>query len=123
MSTELQKLQSTIEDIDALSQDGFSEISTLASMALKLMEAEHTYPCQETIAQVLAIIQSKAQDIKNIINCTAENVGCNYKDEAAGRRYEARRAAELRNSPTRSTSFAPDRPRIFHHTETKGGEL
>lgn len=42
MITELQKLKSTIEDIDALSQGGFSEISTLASMALKHMEAEHT---------------------------------------------------------------------------------
>lgn len=90
------KLKSTIETLDALSQDGFSEISTLAGVALKLMETPDAYLWPETIAQLLGTIRVKAEDIENLINCEAENVGCNYKDEAAERRYEARRAAETR---------------------------
>lgn len=93
MSTELEKLQSTITSMDCHSQNGFSEISTLAGMALDLMETEQAYLSPETIAQVLTTIRDTAVETVNIINCEAEDVGCHYEDEAAKRRYEARRAA------------------------------
>ena len=92
--SDIAKLQATVQTMDALSQDGFSEISTLASMALKLMETEHAYLYPEAIAQVLTSIHAKANDIENLINSEAEEVGCNYKDEAAARRADARYAAE-----------------------------
>jgi hypothetical protein len=91
----IHKLESTIKTLDALSQDGFSTIFALASMALRLMETEHAYHCPETIAQALTAIRAKAEDIENLINCEAESVGCNYEDPAFKRRLEARCAAKL----------------------------
>lgn len=96
ITTMLEKLQSTITTMDCFSQNGFSEISTLADMALDLMETEQAYLSPETIAQVLTTIRDKAKETENLINCEAEGVGCHYKDEAAERRYEAKRAADLR---------------------------
>ncbi len=96
MSTELEKLQSAITNMDCHSQNGFSEISTLASMALDLMETEQAYLNPETIAQVLTTIRNTAIETEDLINREAGEVGCHYKDEAAERRYEARRAADLR---------------------------
>lgn len=91
-----ENLQDTINTIDSLSQDGFSEISTLAGLALKFMETPDAYLCPETISRIFRTIRLKADDIENVINCEAENVGCNYKDKSRERRYQARRAAETK---------------------------
>lgn len=94
-------LKSTIETLDGLSQDGFSEIATLAQMALAHMETPGAYLWPETLAQVLRTIRAKAEDIENLINCEAEQVGCHYQDPATERRYEAQRAAEARLKESR----------------------
>ncbi|WP_412478957.1 hypothetical protein [Azonexus sp. IMCC34839] len=89
-----QKLMFTIETLEALAHDGFSNISSLASVALKLMETPDAYIQPEMIAKLLNTIRAKAEDMDNLIGSEAEAVGCvTYRDIAAERRYEARRAA------------------------------
>ncbi len=109
MSTELETLQSTITTMDCHSQNGFSEIATLASIALNLMETEQAYLSPETIAQLLTTIRDKAVETENIINVEAEEVGCNYVNEEAARRYEAKRAADLLRQRPRFPSGTPGR--------------
>ena len=92
-STDLNKLQSVIEDMDALAQGGFSEISALAKLALAALQTPQGYRDIESIVQALQAIRGKAEDINNCINYTAETVGCNYKDERLYSRYGAQRAA------------------------------
>ena len=99
LETSLSQLKVTVTTIDNLSQDGLSEISALAGMALKLMETEAAYLWPESIAQVLNAIKGRSEDLENLIGCEAERVGCNYIDEALARRREARFAADsLRQS-------------------------
>jgi len=95
-SASAEKLRDTIQTIDSISQQGMTKISTIAQMALGLMETERAYLCPEILAQVLTAIAREAEDVENLINSEAESVDCNYKDMATERRYEARRAAELR---------------------------
>lgn len=69
-----------INTIDCLSQEGFSSIAAIASLALLAME---TSPVgnTENIIQALRTIRGKARDIENCINYEAETVGCNYKEQ------------------------------------------
>lgn len=106
MTTKLETLQSTIRGIDCLSQSGLSEISTLASMALQMLETERAYLSPESIATVLSTIRNTALETEDMINSEAESVGCNYTDEAAERRSEARRAADLRRNETQERKAA-----------------
>lgn len=88
-----EKLQGTIKDMDALAQDGFSEISAIAKLALAYMERPDSYNHRENIAHALTSIWGKADDTLNNISHEAEKVGCNFVDEAQNRRYAANRAA------------------------------
>lgn len=100
---DIKKLRSTVESMDCLAQDGFSEISNIAKLALAQLETPDGYRHPEMIARTLRSIWSKADDIENCINSEAEQVGCNYVDDAENRRLEARRthrqqqAADLRD--------------------------
>ena len=122
-----EKLKATIETMDALSQEGFSEISTLASVALKLMETPDAYLWPETIAQLLTTIGNKASIIEDHINSEAESVGCDYKDQSIERRYEARSAAETRkkeqqaNPLISATGDAP--PVLSNRTQCANDEI
>lgn len=90
----IEQLRRAVEDMDGLSQEGFSEISAVAALALKSMETPDTDRHPEHLAQALKIIWSKAEDIQNCINAAAEQVGCNYKDDAQRRRMAAYRQRE-----------------------------
>ena len=92
-STAVATLQSTIRTIDTISQSGLSEIYTLAEMALKLMETEHAYTHPETIAKALESIRVKAMSTEDQIFSEAQDVGCEFRDESAERREEARLSA------------------------------
>lgn len=87
-SKDIAKLQSAITDIDALSQEGFSEIAGIARLALKAMErnTKHKTRDLDDIVQVLNVIWGKADDMKNCINCEAENLGCSYISENTQRK-------------------------------------
>lgn len=90
---EIKTLRNTVEAMDSLAQDGFSEIGAIANLALAMMEQPDGYLHPEIIAQALRTILGKAQDIGNSINCEAGDVGCNYVDESKRRRYAARAKA------------------------------
>lgn len=78
-SADVIKLHNTIELLDSLSQEGFSQIAAIAGLALAAMQTQAGNDL-EAIAYALQAIKSKARDIENCINAEAEQVGCNYKD-------------------------------------------
>lgn len=88
-STDVKKLQDTIEQMDGLAQEGFSEISAIAKLALKSLELPDGHLHIDTLADALSAIFGKAATIENCINATAEDVGCNYIDRAQHRRWAA----------------------------------
>lgn len=91
-----EQLCSVIKDMDGLAQSAFSEIASLARLALLAMEQPATYGnggSMDAIARVLSTIKGKAEDIDNCINSMEEGVGCNYIDDAQRRRWDASRKA------------------------------
>lgn len=86
---DIRKLRGTIEMMDALSQEGFSEIAAIATLALTALEAPQGYNDLESIALAFAAIKRKAEDGKNCINFEAEDIGCNYKAPDTERRHLA----------------------------------
>ena len=95
-STDVEKLQAAVEFMDALAQQGFSEIAAMARLALGSLQTPHGYLHLENTVKALEVIAAKALDINNCVNCSAEGVGCNYIDEQLAQRWEARRVAEGR---------------------------
>jgi hypothetical protein len=95
---ELKKLRCTVQNMDSLSQGGFSEISSIAKLALSSLETPDGYRHLDDIANALAAIWGKAQDIQNCINGEAGEVGCSYADDAQRRRWDAEsQARQSRN--------------------------
>ncbi|MGL6155744.1 MAG: hypothetical protein ACRC1O_03960 [Ralstonia mannitolilytica] len=97
-TADAQQLRYTIESIDTMSQNAFSEIAAIAGLALSRLETPEGFLHPEDIAYALQAIRSKAQDIESCINAEAESVGCNYKDASMLRRFDAHRAAEAMRS-------------------------
>lgn len=103
-------LRSAVEFMDALSYEGFSEIAAIARLALTALERPEGYESPERIAQALQCIVSKADYIQDGINSQAEQVGCNYVDEAERLRSAARRASMRRDtSPATETALVRGR--------------
>ncbi|WP_342616963.1 hypothetical protein [Rhodoferax sp. GW822-FHT02A01] len=90
---EIQKLHATVNLMDCLSQGGFSEISSIAKLALISLETPEGHRHLDNVVRALESIWGKADEIQNSINWEAEQVGCNYVDEAERRRQDARRMA------------------------------
>jgi hypothetical protein len=94
-----EQLCNAITEMDGMAQKAFSEIASMASLALLAMEQPSTYANNggglDAIAHMLHAIKSQADDITNCINSTAEVVGCNSVDEAERRRWDARRNTRL----------------------------
>lgn len=88
-----QQLCSAIVDMDRTAQGAFSQIGTMAQLALVSLETPEAYANLESMATVLKAICARAEDTENSINAMAEEVGCNYKDPAECRRFDARRRA------------------------------
>ena len=91
--SEVGALKGAVIDMDCLSQQGLTEISSIAKLALARMETPEGYRNMDDIANALIAIWVKANDIENCISSTAEGVGCNYIDEDARRRADAWRQA------------------------------
>lgn len=87
------QLREAITEIDSMSQGAFSEIAALAKLALASLETPAAYDDPEGMVYVLSAIREKAKATENLINCAAEDVGCNYKDEAMYRRWAAQSKA------------------------------
>ena len=75
---DVKKLRNTVEFIDALAQEGFSEICAIAKLALLALESPEGAGHIRSVAHALRAICGKAGDIENCINGEAEAVGCNY---------------------------------------------
>lgn len=90
---EVQKLRNTVEFIDCLSQGGFSEIASIAKLALSSLETPDGYRHLDNIANALKAIWGKADDTQNCIGREAEQVGCDYTDDDQLRRWAAFRQA------------------------------
>jgi hypothetical protein len=88
-SPEAIKLRNAIEVMDALSQEGFSEIAAIANLALARMEMPGCYHSLGDIAYALLAIKQKAENIENYVNAEAEDVGCNYTNPFHKRRLAA----------------------------------
>ena len=114
-STDVDKLQETIEFMDSLAQQGFSEIAAIARLALGSLQTPEGYLHLENTVQALQVIVDKAQDIDNCVNCSAEEVGCNYIDEKQAQRREARRTAEGRTQrPLLSSDLGDPDLKVVH---------
>lgn len=83
-------LKEAVEFMDCLSQAAFNEIELVARLTLRYMEHPDCYSHLDEIGDALTFILGKAQSAMNDINCTAENVGCQFDDENAGKRSRAR---------------------------------
>lgn len=95
----IDKLKSAVYEMDCLSQCGFDEISAVARLALIALESPRAYQNLEHIAQAFVVILNRADDFMNSINCEAEKVGKNYKDEQGRARSAAYRAYQDKQSP------------------------
>lgn len=86
---ELKKLQNTVRDMDAMSQEAAGQISALAKMLLTNLQSIARPVDLELIATMLELIWSKAEILENDINASAESVGCEYVDEERRARTSA----------------------------------
>ncbi|MFT3818278.1 MAG: hypothetical protein QM750_11700 [Rubrivivax sp.] len=92
------QLRATVEFMDGLSQDGFSQIATIAKLVLKSMEAPEGNTDLGAIAVALQAIWSMAEHMESCVSSTAEQVGCGHEDEAKSRRVAAWIAARQRRA-------------------------
>ncbi|MBB5188545.1 hypothetical protein HNQ57_002835 [Zhongshania antarctica] len=74
------ELCNTIQFMDALSQEGFGQIASIAELLKSAIEKgiEDNNLRPEDLYMSVCAIRGKAQDIENCINSEAESVGCNY---------------------------------------------
>ena len=92
-NADILKLRSIVQEMDCLSQGGFSRIAAVAKLALTRLETPAGHQHIEDIANVLELIWGTADDVQNCINHAAETVGCCCVDESEIRRREAGRQA------------------------------
>lgn len=88
------QLREAITEIDGVAHHVFSEIASMAELALASLETPEAYSNLDSIATVLTSIFNKALNADNHIDCRAEGVACNYKDQAQERRWDAQRKAD-----------------------------
>jgi len=91
---DLKALRGALNTIDGLSQDGLSQIATMARLALVALEHPQGHQIPELMFHTLRAIWGKAEDLENCINVEAERVGCNFVDESLRRIYAAHSRAK-----------------------------
>lgn len=92
-ASQVAELRETIEEVDSMVQRGCSAIAAMARLALKSLEHPDGHRDMDGLACLLHTIWDKAADVENDVNSSAEEVGCQYVDEAERRRWAA--AAEV----------------------------
>lgn len=93
--SEIDQLRNAVEEMDCFAGAAFSEIDTIARLALAAMELPRTSQSIDLFASALQAIAARASAAENDVNVVAEQVGCNYLDKARVLRYAARRAVEV----------------------------
>lgn len=76
---DVKRLRGVITDMGAISQGGFTDIATVAQMALLWLDSPNKAAHMEVVAQALKLIWCRAEDAENSINAVAEDVGCNFR--------------------------------------------
>ena len=96
-----EQLRSAIKAMDCRAQSAFTQIASMARLALLALEQPGTYAGTgadaigvEDIANVLSAIQYKAGGAESDLNVMAASVGCDYLDDAPYRRWEALHQAD-----------------------------
>lgn len=92
-AADAQRLRNTIKGMDAMCQEGFGRIESLANLALMALETPDAYRFPEVIAQVLETIAGIAQTAMCEANSNAEKVGCDHINQTEQRRMDAHRIA------------------------------
>ncbi len=100
MDLEIQNLRAAVNAMDRLSQGGFTEIASIAKLALARLETPDGHQHIGDIANALKVIWGTADEIADCINFEAGNVGCNYVDESLRRRMAAEQAHRLEATTT-----------------------
>lgn len=83
------KYRDSIQMMDGLSQEGFSQIAAIARLALISLETPEGQGSMFEIAHALEAIRATANNIQDSITHWAEEVGCQVEDAAALRRVKA----------------------------------
>ncbi len=80
LNDEIERLKEVVCNMDGLSQEGLSQISAIAGLAMFRIEQgiEHAWHL-DSIYNALLVIKAKAYDTENCINGEAEDVGCDHK--------------------------------------------
>ncbi|SFM46937.1 hypothetical protein SAMN05421880_11759 [Nitrosomonas nitrosa] len=78
MSEENKALRESLLTVDLLSQDGFTEISTLARLLLSTLKTADLGSESKVIKEALRMIIEKSEERMNDINAEAEKHGCNF---------------------------------------------
>lgn len=87
-------LQRAICDIDAMAQEGFSEIEAIAKLAEKWLERPDSYRHLNVVSAALRAIWGKAQKSEECISNFADRLGCGHFDEGLQRVLAAERKAK-----------------------------
>lgn len=90
---EIEKLKSTISDIDCFADRGFAEISTLAKVAIKYLDSPEAFQHPHNIANLFGTIWGIADSVRDCIISEAEGVGCHDPDGSRDRIAQAKRVA------------------------------
>lgn len=88
----IEKLREAVHNMDAMSQEGFSEIKAVARLTTFALMTPEGQRDTEAIANALQAIWNRAEQSESAINWEAEQVGLQYTDADMVRRYEAGRA-------------------------------
>ncbi len=120
-SEEIEKLRSVITDMDALAQEGFLGIRSIAKLALLSLETPEGHRHIEDVARALNTIWSIAESIGDCVISRAEDAGCNYTDDSRDRRHAAYIAAlaEERQRARNDLNIVANLPPSEDHGKTR----
>lgn len=82
--TDAKKLKNCIEEMDQLSQSGFSKINALSNIIRTALGNNKKPLSHRELLPALQQIESIALDHENLINCLAEEAGCNFRSHVLG---------------------------------------
>jgi len=108
-TADTKRLLATINDMDAISQEGFSHIEALARVALMALQTPDGHRFTEMIAKTLETISTIAQTSMDMVNSEAEEVGCNWIDADGRKRAAAYRDAHGHDLQSAKSNDSPVR--------------
>lgn len=90
---EIQRLRSTIAELNEIAQKALGQIGTVADLALLALESPRGQTDTIRMAEAFKMVSSHSTEAWEAITGVAGRVGCSYFDETEGERFDARQAA------------------------------